>query len=212
MYQPPHFVEDRLEVQHALIIENPLGLLISNGSYGLSADPVPFVLDPDRGPLGTLRAHIARANRLWQGQDPKSEILIVFQGPQHYVSPGWYPTKQETGKVVPSWNYVAVHAYGHLTIIEDTTWIKAQIEALTQGHEQDQAQPWSVDDAPDAYITAQMRAIIGLEIRIERMIGKVKVSQNRPEADRRGVAKGLDATDTDAAQAMAKWVRKYGQA
>ena len=211
MYQPPHFVEDRLEVQHALIFDNPLGLLISNGSHGLSADPVPFVLDPDRGPLGTLRAHIATANRLWQGQDPESEVLIVFQGPQHYVSPGWYPTKQETGKVVPTSNYVTVHAYGRLTVIEDTAWLKAQIEALTQGQEQAQAQPWSVGDAPDAYIAGQMRAIIGLEIRIDRMIGKVKVSQNKTEADRRGVAQGLDATGTDAAQAMATWVRQYGQ-
>jgi transcriptional regulator len=211
VYQPPHFVEDRLEVLHALIIANPLGLLISQGSHGLSADPVPFVLDPDRGPLGTLRAHIARANRLWQAQDPESEVLIVFQGPQHYVSPGWYPTKQETGKVVPTWNYVTVHAYGRLTVIEDPDWLKAQIEALSQKQEQDQAQPWSVDDAPDAYIAAQMRAIIGLEICIDRMIGKVKVSQNRAAADRRGVAQGLDATDTDAAQAMAKWVRQYGQ-
>jgi len=211
VYQPPHFVEDRLEVQHALIFENPLGLLISQGSHGLSADPVPFVLDPDRGPLGTLRAHIARANRLWQGQDPEAEVLIVFQGPQHYVSPGWYPTKQETGKVVPTWNYVTVHAYGRLTVIEDPDWLKTQIEALTQKQEQDQAQPWSVDDAPDAYIAAQMRAIIGLEIRIDRIIGKVKVSQNRLEADRRGVAEGLEAASADNAHAMAPWVRQYGQ-
>jgi transcriptional regulator len=211
MYQPPHFVEERLEVQHALIIENPLGLLISNGSHGLSADSVPFVLDPDRGPLGTLRAHIARANRLWQSQDPEAEVLIVFQGPQHYVSPGWYPSKQETGKVVPTWNYVTVHAYGRLTVIEDIAWLSTQIEALTQRHEQDRAKPWSVKDAPDAYIAAQMRAIMGLEMRIDRMIGKVKVSQNRPEPDRSGVAQGLEAASTDQADAMARWVRQYGQ-
>jgi len=211
MYQPPHFVEDRLEVQHALIIENPLGLLISQGSHGLSADPVPFVLDPERGPLGTLRAHIARANSLWQAQDPESEVLIVFQGPQHYVSPGWYPSKRETGKVVPTWNYVTVHAYGRLTVIEDATWLRTQIEALTQKQEQDQAQPWSVDDAPEVYIAAQMRAIIGLEIRIDRVIGKIKVSQNRLEGDRRGVAEGLDAAGTDNAHAMAAWVRQYGK-
>lgn len=211
MYQPPHFVEDRLEVQHALIFENQLGLLISNGSHGLSADPVPFVLDPERGPLGTLRAHIARANPLWQGQDPEAEVLIVFHGPQHYVSPGWYPSKQETGKVVPTWNYVTVHAYGRLTVIEDAPWLKTQIEALTQRQEQAQVQPWSVADAPEAYIAAQMRAIIGLEIRIDRMIGKVKVSQNRQEGDRRGVAEGLEAVGTGDAQAMATWVRQYGQ-
>ncbi len=211
MYQPPHFIEERLEVQHALIFDNPLGLLISKGSHGLSADPVPFVLDPDRGPLGTVRAHIARANPLWQGQGLDPEVLIVFQGPQHYVSPGWYPTKQETGKVVPTWNYVTVHAYGRLTVIEDTDWLKAQIEALTQRQEQAQVQPWSVADAPEAYIAAQMRAIIGLEIRIDRMIGKVKVSQNRLEGDRRGVAEALEAARTDNAQAMATWVRQYGQ-
>jgi transcriptional regulator len=135
----------------------------------------------------------------------------VFHGPQHYVSPGWYPSKQETGKVVPTWNYVTVHAYGRLTVIEDAPWLKTQIEALTQRQELGQAQPWSVGDAPDAYIAAQMRAIIGLEIRIDRMIGKVKVSQNRLEVDRRGVAEGLEAVGTGDAQAMATWVRQYGQ-
>lgn len=211
MYQPPHFIEDRTEVMHALISQYPLGLLISQGSHGLSADSVPFILDPVRGRFGTLQAHIARANPLWQGQDPDREVLIVFQGPDHYVSPGWYPSKQEHGKVVPTWNYATFHAYGRLTVIEDSAWLRAQIEALTQRHEQGLAEPWSVTDAPEAYIAAQIRAIVGLEIRIDRMIGKVKVSQNRSEPDRLGVVAGLEAKGTDAAKAMAKLVREYGK-
>lgn len=211
MYQPPHFVEDRTEVLHALISQYPLGLLVSQGSQGLSADSVPFILDPVRGPFGTLLAHIARANPLWQGQDPDREVLIVFQGPDHYVSPGWYPTKQEHGKVVPTWNYVTVHAYGRLTVIEDASWLRAQIEALTHRHEQGLAEPWSVTDSPEAYIAAQLRAIVGLEICIDRMIGKVKASQNRSEPDRLGVVDGLEGKGTDEAKAMAQFVREYGK-
>ncbi len=211
MYQPPHFIEDRLDVLQAVIAGHPLGLLISQGGHGLSADPVPFLLDADRGRFGTLRAHIARANPLWQGQDPDREVLVVFQGPQHYTSPGWYATKAETHKVVPTWNYVMVQAYGHLKPIEDPAWLRQQIEDLTQSQEAHRPEPWQVSDAPTPFIEAQMRGIVGLEIAIDRLIGKVKVSQNRPKADINGVVSGLEAEGSEAALKMANWVRRDGQ-
>ena len=190
MYQPPHFKEDRLDVQHALIKAHPYGLLISVGAEGPEANGAPFLLDSVAGALGTLKLHLARANQQWRGLDGQ-KVLCVFQGPMAYVSPSHYETKRETGKVVPTWNYVMVQARGIARVHEDADWLRAQVSALTDKHEKGRAEPWAVSDAPPTYIDSQLKGIVGMEIAIESIAGKWKVSQNRPEADRRGVAAGL---------------------
>ena len=206
MYQPLHHREDRLDVQHTLIETHPFGLLISAGGDGILANGLPFLLHRGKGPLGQLQAHLARANPQWQGLDGQA-VLVVFQGPLHYISPSLYQTKSETGKVVPTWNYVMVQARGRARVLSDANWLETQIGALTRTHENTRTQPWAVSDAPRPYIESQMRGIIGVEIDIDTIEGKWKVSQNRPEADRRGVAEGLAADNP----AMASIVRQYGQ-
>ena len=180
MYQPPAFREDRIEVQHELIRAHPLGLLITAGPGGLIANPFPFLLDPEGSENGTLRLHIARANPQWRELGALEECLVVFQGPQDYVTPSWYATKRETGKVVPTWNYATVHAWGRPRVMNDDAWLRRQIADLTLSRESDRAEPWKVDDAPADFVTAQMRAIVGVEIIISRIEGKWKMSQNRP--------------------------------
>jgi transcriptional regulator len=205
VYQPPHHREDRLHVQHKLIQDHPFGLLISTGPDGLLANAVPFLLEATLGKLGTLQCHIARANGQWREIDGQP-VLVVFQGPQSYVSPGFYETKRETGKVVPTWNYAMVQARGVARLRTDTGWLGKQIEALTARHEMGRNPSWAVGDAPPTYIESQLRGIVGIEIEIANIEGKWKVSQNRPEADRRGVADGLSQTDP----AMAELVKRYG--
>ena len=196
MYEPPHFREDRLDVLHALIRAHPLGLLISNGSDGPIANQLPFLIDADVGPHGRLRAHLARANAHWTelAAHPQGKVLIVFQGADSYVTPSWYATKQETGKVVPTWNYVMVQVRGTPRVIEDAAWLRQQIGELTSIHESNRDKPWAVTDAPERFVEAQIKGIVGIEIDIAEIHGKWKVSQNRPVADRRGVAEGLDAS------------------
>jgi transcriptional regulator len=191
MYQPIHFREDRLDVQHELIRAHPLGLLVSTGAEGLVANPIPFLIDADSGPNGTLRCHVARANPHWQSLQNATECLVVFQAADHYITPSWYASKREHGRVVPTWNYATVHCWGAPRIIEDAAWLHAQVDALTRIHETSRPAPWAVSDAPDPFVAAQLRAIVGIEIPIARIEGKWKVSQNRPEADRRGVHDGL---------------------
>ena len=201
MYQPPHFREERLDVLHDLIDAHPLGLLVTVAAGAIVANPVPFLLDRDAGPNGRLVAHVARANGLWRDFDPAIEALAVFQGPQAYVTPSWYETKRETGKVVPTWNYATVQARGTLQIRDDRDWLRAQVERLTARHEGARAAPWGVGDAPEAFVEAQIKGIVGIEIEIRTLEGKWKVSQNRPVADRRGVAEGLTTEGGDAAMA-----------
>jgi len=210
MYQPPHFREDDPERQFALICAHPLGLLITGGSEGLEANPIPFVLDPEGGPKGVLRGHLARPNPQWRNTGPGDEALVVFQGPEAYVTPAWYATKAESGKVVPTWNYAMVQVHGRLHVRDDRDWLRAQIEALTQAQEGARPEPWSVGDAPEPYVEAMLRGIVGVEIEIVRIEGKWKVSQNRPEADRNGVIAGLSA-EGDAADAMAGLVETAGR-
>lgn len=193
MYEPPHFRENDLSVLQDTIERHPLGLLISNGPSGSLADAVPFLLDPAAGPNGTLQCHLARANPQWQVLGSADEALVVFQGGQAYITPSWYATKQESGKVVPTWNYVMVQARGRPRIIEDRAWLLAHVTALTARHETGRPEPWAVSDAPDGYIAAQLKGIVGLEIEITDLRGKFKWSQNRPDADRDGVAAGLAA-------------------
>ncbi len=209
MYQPTHFREDRLDVQHALVRAHPLGLLISTGADGLVANPIPFVIDTDRGAHGTLRCHVARANPNWKELHISADCLVVFQGAEHYITPSWYASKREHGKVVPTWNYTTVHCWGHAIIRDDAVWVRDQIEALTRQHEQPRRLPWAVDDAPEPFIAAQMRGIVGIEIPIARIEGKWKVSQNRPEADRTGVHVGLGQEHDPNAAPMADLVGRY---
>jgi transcriptional regulator len=206
MYQPPLHREDRLDVQHALIEAHPFGLLISTGPDGLLANGLPFTLKRGQGSFGVLKAHIARANNQWQTLDGQ-QVLVVFQGPLSYVSPSFYETKQETGKVVPTWNYAMVQARGTARVSADHAWLDTQINELTDHHEAGRAHPWAVADAPEPYIQSQLRGIIGIEIAIDALEGKWKVSQNRPEADKRGVARGLAEVNP----AMSSLVREFGK-
>ena len=206
MYQPPHHREDRLEVQQQLITSSPFGLLISTGREGLLANGVPFILDPVRGPFGTLQAHVAKANEQWKGLNGQ-QVLVIFQGSQNYISPSYYETKRATGKVVPTWNYIMVQARGQASVHDDAQWLARQIEVLTNQHESSRERPWAVSDAPHDYMQSQMKGIVGIEIEINALEGKWKVSQNRPEADRRGVAEGL----AHANPAMSDIVKLYGK-
>jgi transcriptional regulator len=198
MYQPPHFREDRRDVQHALIKNHSLGLLITAGPGGLQANFIPFLIDAAESEHGMLRAHLARANPQLRELAAVDECLVVFQGAQTYVSPSLYPTKQETGKVVPTWNYITVHAWGRPQVMDDAAWIRSQIEDLTRHKEAARAAPWQVSDAPEAFLAAQIKGIVGLEIPIARIEGKWKVSQNRNAADQAGVAEGLRGAGEEA--------------
>jgi transcriptional regulator len=212
MYQPAHHREDRLDLQHALIRAFPLGTLVTLGPSGIVANHVPFLVDPEASKLGTLRAHVARANPLWREHDPAQEALVIFQDAERYITPSWYETKRQTGKVVPTWNYAVVHAYGLMKPIEDETWLRRQLDDLTRFNEAARPEPWRVSDAPESFVGAMARGIVGLEIEIARVEGKWKVSQNRPEADRRGVVDGLRSEADAAAQDMADLVAVFGGA
>jgi transcriptional regulator len=192
MYLPAHFEEDRPEILQQLVREHPLGLLITQGSSGLQANPIPFLLDADAdGGPGVLRAHVARANPVWREARTDADSLVVFQGPQAYISPSNYPSKAATGKVVPTWNYVTVQARGTLRAVEDPGWLHALVSRLTERHEAQRMPRWQVSDAPADYVEAMLGAIVGIEIRLNTLNGKWKVSQNRTADDRAGVRRGL---------------------
>lgn len=192
MYQPSAFREERLEVLHALIRAHPLATLITAGSGGLIANLVPFIL-ADAGDRGTLQAHIARASDQVESLRAEAETLIVFHGPEAYITPSWYPSKKEHGRVVPTWNYVVVQVRGTPRLIDDPAWLRAQIGNLTSSQENQRPEPWEVADAPESFIESQLKAIIGIEIPILKIEGKWKVSQNRSDADRQGVYQGLQS-------------------
>jgi transcriptional regulator len=181
--------------------DQPFASLITVGSSGLFASHIPMVLEQN-GAMGQLRCHISRANPQWRDYTDSVEALAIFSGPQHYITPSWYPEKQETGKVVPTWNYVVVHAYGHLKVIEDGEWLMAHLQRLTSIHEAESAIPWKISDAPAEYVASQIKGIVGLEMDIARLEGKWKVSQNRPAEDRKGVAQGLGELNTTESLAM----------
>jgi len=207
LYEPPlHRVED-LAALHNLIRERVFGLLISNGAEGIVANSVPFVLDTTVSKLGTLKVHLARANPQWRDLEARPDALIVFQGHDHYITPSWYATKRETGKVVPTWNYTMVQARGRARVM-DEAWLAQQVEELTRTLEQRRVEPWAVGDAPADFVAMQRRAIVGIEIEILDIKGKWKVSQNRNAADRAGVISGLDALGDEDSRAMAGIVRE----
>lgn len=211
MYQPPLFREERLDVLHGAMRADPFGLIVSVGPDGEPvANAVPWLLDAGTGGKGTLRGHLARANPHWKLLAGGGRVLVVFQGPMSYVTPSWYESKKEHGKVVPTWNYVMVQARGRATVHEDADWLRDQVGSLTERHEAGRADPWAVSDAPDAFIASQLKAIVGVEIVIDSLEGKWKVSQNRPLPDRISVAAGLLADDLAANAAMVGLVRSYG--
>jgi transcriptional regulator len=209
MYQPPHFRQTDTDALFSFIKRNPLGLLITTGSGGLIANPLPFIVRRRSDDSGTdcLLAHMARANAQWKAIDAGDEVLVSFMGPDHYITPNWYATKQETGKVVPTWNYQAVQVRGKATVHQDASWLMQQLTALTDQQEANVPRPWAVQDAPETFVQAQMRGIVGIELEITAIEGKLKVSQNRNAADYNGVIKGLEAEGTEAARDMASLVR-----
>ena len=199
---------------HALMSAHPLGTLVTLGPAGLEANHIPFeiTMDSNDAPFGTLRAHVARANPVWKEFSRVVDALVVFQGPQLYITPTWYvETKPSTGKVVPTWNYCVVHASGPLVVRDDRDWLRAQVDRLVHRHESSQTKPWLLSDAPEDFIDKQLAAIVGIEIPVRKMVGKWKVSQNRNDADRAGVVHGLRQQDTATAEIMAELVRSRGQ-
>jgi transcriptional regulator len=193
MYLPSHFEERRPELLHGLVRSHPLGLFVTqDAANSLSANSIPFLLDADpAGGPGILRAHVARANTVWRDARTDLDSLVVFQGPQAYVSPSLYPTKAEHGKVVPTWNYIVVQARGRLRVMDDAEWLRTLVARLTDRHEAPRDKPWAVTDAPETYVAAMLRAIVGIEIVLSSLTGKWKASQNRTAAEREGVARGL---------------------
>ena len=207
MYTPAHFDEARPEPLQQLLRDHPLGLLVTHGPQGLDALPLPFLHEPGTDTPGVLTAHVARANPVWR-EAADAEVLVVFQGPQAYVSPGWYPSKAENGKAVPTWNYIVVQARGRLVVRDDAAWLRRFVTRLTERHEASQAQPWQVSDAPADYVDAMLRGIVGLEIPLSSLRGKWKMSQNHTPANREGVSRALRAKGDDASMAVAAWVER----
>lgn len=211
MYQPSQFIEDRPDVLRQLVQAHPLGLLVTRDAMdGMQANAVPWLLDTGAGTGFVLRAHVARANPLWREARGDAESLVVFQGPQAYVSPSWYPSKAATHREVPTWNYCMVQARGRLVVHDDPAWVLRLITALSDRHEAAQPAPWSVDDAPRDYIDKLLNAIVGIELRVSSWSGKWKVSQNKKEADRHGVEEALRRRGDDASMAMAAQVARPG--
>jgi len=211
MYVPKQNEETRTEVMHSLIRAHPFGVWVSLGDGELSANHIPFELAPERGEFGTLVGHVARANPIWRSAPSGILGLVTFQGPQSYITPSWYPSKHEHGKAVPTWNYAVVHAYGSPSFIEDKAWLYAHVTNLTNRHEASQALPWAVSDAPADFTERMIGSIIGVEIPIQKLIGKWKMGQNRSESDQLGVVAGLlgkeDAQATGVAKVMQQNLR-----
>jgi transcriptional regulator len=202
---PRHRLTDH-EALFSLLASRPLGAWVCHGHDGLVANHVPFLLDRSKGPLGTLVGHVARANPVWRALGATTPSLVIFQGPQAYITPGWYPSKAEHGKVVPTWNYVVAHAHGVARAVEDRDWLLDMLNRLTDAHESRQAAPWRVGDAPASYIDTLLRAIVGIEIPIDRLEGKLKASQDEALQDRHGTVRALQAQSGSDAGAMADLV------
>lgn len=207
MYIPPSNAEHRREVMHDFMQAHPFAVLVTAGVDGLLATHLPLVLDRERGPHGTLEGHVARANPHHKQTLTSCEALVIFSAPNAYITPTWYPSKAEHGKVVPTWNYVAVHAYGPVEFRDDEPFLRRHLDALVARHEAGRDQPWSLTDAPPEYIAQQERAIVGFELPISRLEGKWKMSQNRSSADIDGVVCGLAASDVASDRAVAEIVR-----
>lgn len=191
MYSPSHFDESRPEVLQGLMHAHPLATLVTLSDDGLTANHIPLHLQADGSAFGKLVGHVARANPVWQNTHALAEVLVIFQGPDAYITPSWYATKPDGGKVVPTWNYAVVHAHGPLVVKDDPQWVRAQLESMTRQHEASRPQPWAVEDAPREFTDRLLQAIVGIEIPITRLQGKWKVSQNQPASNRASVIAGL---------------------
>ena len=210
MYVPEHFEENRTEVLHGLMRSHPLAALVTLGASELLVSHIPMLFDAGDGPFGTLRGHVARANPLWQQLGREIESVAIFQGPQTYITPSWYPSKHAHGKAVPTWNYAVVHAHGRARAVEDPVWLLSHLSAMTDEQESRQALPWKVSDAPSEYIDRMMQAIVGIELPVTTLRGSWKLSQNRPLADRLGVAAGLQSRDDGQSRSVAALVMQRG--
>lgn len=193
MYQPPHFAVTDSETLHQLMQAHPLGALITHGEGGLDANHLPFEFDAGAGEHGVLRAHVARNNPLWQEVKDGDEVLVIFKAADGYISPSWYPGKEDHHKLVPTWNYSVVHAHGRIRIHDDARFVRRLLANLTRTHEAIESAPWKMADAPREYIEAMVQAVVGIEIEITELVGKFKLSQNKAEADRQGAADSLQA-------------------
>jgi transcriptional regulator len=193
MYLPAAFALTDPQELHRILREYPLGTLVTHSPQGLDADHIPFEFDPDAGPLGTLRAHVARANPVWQQVAAGSPVLVVFRGEQAYVSPNWYPSKHEAHRQVPTWNYEVVHAHGTFTAHDDERYLRGVVARLTRHHEVTEPKPWKMSDAPADYLAQMMGQIVGIEIAVTSLVGKSKMSQNKEARDRQGVAEAYEA-------------------
>lgn len=203
MYVPAHFAETDTGVLHDLIAANPLGVLITHGAGGLDANHIPFEIDRTRGAFGTLLCHVARANPVWQELSDGDEALVVFRAGDAYISPTWYPSKHETHRQVPTWNYRVAHAHGRVTIRDDEAFVRRMVAKLTHTHEASQAVPWKMGDAPKDYLDQMVKAIVGIEIEVTRLVGKMKLGQNKDVADTRSAGEMLlDRGETRIGEAM----------
>lgn len=205
MYVPPHFAETRPDELHRIILAHPLGMLVTHGEDGLDANHIPFEFNADRGTHGLLTAHVARANDIWQRCPTGTPVMVVFRGADAYISPNWYPSKHETHRQVPTWNYEVVHAHGTLTIRDDEAFVRGIVARLTRRHEANEAKPWKMRDSEAEFIDGMLRAIVGIEIDVTSLVGKSKLSQNKEARDRRNAADTLATRGNDElAQAMLK--------
>lgn len=193
MYLPAHFAENRIEVLHELMRARPLATLVTLSDSGIDANHIPVETLSEPKPHGSIRGHIARANPVWRTYRAESEALAIFQGPHAYISPSFYPSKRETGEVVPTWNYAVVHARGTLKFVQDSAWLRTFVAGFTDSHEASRPLPWKIGDAPPLYIDKMLSMIVGFEFSIVSVTGKWKISQNHPAANRRGVVEGLRA-------------------
>lgn len=194
MYIPAHFEESRPDALHDLIAQNPFGTLVTHGEQGLDANHIPFLLLPEEGQRGVLHAHVARANPVWKDVANGDEVLVIFRAGDAYISPTWYPSKHEHHKDVPTWNYRVVHAHGRITVRDDERFVRGVVARLTRAHEASQPKPWKMSDAPADYIDDLLKVIVGIEIEITRLEGKLKLGQNREARDARGAGEALKAS------------------
>lgn len=203
MYLPEQFAEQRVEELQRIMRDFPLGTIVTHTSQGLDANHIPFELDAERGACGTLQGHIARANPLWTDFPSGADVLVIFHGNDGYISPSWYPSKQETHRHVPTWNYEVVHAHGKLRIVDDEKFVRGVLARLTRRHEAAEPRPWKMGDAPADYLDQMLKMIVGIEVEISRVQGKRKLGQNRDARDLEGAVRALrDRGQTALADAM----------